>query len=73
MRVYTMTDEYVGEVYDVLVDPYGQVVAMLVEVGGFLGIGGSTVVLAWDRARLDRGRVVTGLTRDEVMALPRWD
>ena len=62
----------VGEVEEVLANPAGQIVAVTVEAGGFLGIGAKEVVVNLDRLRLADDRLVTDLTKDQAAALPEW-
>lgn len=65
----------IGEVNEVLVDAGGTVVAVTVEVGGFLGIGESEAVMLIDQLGLsaDRDDLVSSLTREQIEALPEWD
>jgi len=39
----------VGEIQDLIISDKGRVVAVVVTTGGFLGLGGQDVSLAWDR------------------------
>lgn len=41
-------DESIGDISDLLIDEDGQIVAVIVEVGGFLGMGQKDVAIAWD-------------------------
>ena len=65
--------EEIGEVEEALMTPDGTIDAVAAEVGGFLGIGESEVVIPLDRLRLDGGRLVTAMTREELERLPEWD
>ena len=65
----------VGEVQDLLIDG-DQVQKVLVDVGGFLGIGSKTVAL--DIAQLqpkqgDQEDLVIGMTKDQLKALPGYE
>lgn len=70
----TMTnalDQSVGTVRDLLVDSDGRVVALLVSVGGFLGLGERTVPIALrhvviTRVDADHVTVKTSLSRDAI-------
>lgn len=73
MDVYGAGGEKIGEIDEVLMNAAGQPVAVSVDVGGFLGIGGQEVIVALDQLRLDGQRFVTSLTKEQVEALPRWD
>lgn len=43
-----VADDDVGSVSDLLIDRDGQVVAVIADVGGFLGMGTKTVAIPWD-------------------------
>ena len=62
----------VGEVEEVLANAAGQIVAVTVEAGGFLGIGAKEVVVGIDRLRLTDDRLVTDLAKDQAATLPEW-
>jgi len=40
--------ETIGAISDLLIDEKGQIVAVIVEVGGFLGLGKKEVAISWD-------------------------
>ena len=50
--VYGANDEEIGEVEGVLIGANGQVTAIIVEVGGFLGIGETQVAIPWNSVRI---------------------
>ena len=58
----------IGEVEDLVLDPAGNIVGAIAEVGGFLGIGEKEVVLLPDEIAFvvtpDRIAVVSGLSKD---------
>ena len=72
MNVIAANGEKVGEVEDVLIDTAGQVIAVSVEVGGFLGIGSDDVIIRIDQLRLQDNQLVTNLTKEQIEALPKW-
>jgi sporulation protein YlmC with PRC-barrel domain len=41
-------DETIGSIGDVVIDEDGQILAVIVEVGGFLGLGKKEVAISWD-------------------------
>jgi uncharacterized protein YrrD len=49
--VYDSSDNKIGEVSDVLVDRDGRVTAMIVSVGGFLGMGEKDVAVPFNAVR----------------------
>ena len=42
----------IGHVIDVLIDPKGQPAALVVDVGGFMGMGNRRIAIAWERFAL---------------------
>ena len=66
----------IGEVSDLVVTEDGRVEAVVVGVGGFLGIGEKRVALAWDSVRLverDGERVfLVSATRGQLEAMPAF-
>lgn len=73
MNVVTPNGDKIGEVEEVLMDASGKVVAVAVEVGGFLGIGDDDVIIPLDQLRLENEQLVTTLTKEQIEALPKWD
>jgi len=47
-KVSTSSDKNVGPVEDLIIDRNGQIVAVVVSVGGFLGMGQKHVAIGWD-------------------------
>jgi uncharacterized protein YrrD len=41
-------DETIGAISDLVIDADGKIVAVIVEVGGFLGLGKKEVAISWD-------------------------
>ena len=72
MNVYGAGGKKIGEVDEVLVDASGKIGAVSVESGGFLGIGDEEVVVMLDQLSLEGDRFNTSLTKDQLLALPRW-
>lgn len=66
----------VGEIENLLVDREGNVRAVVVEWGGFLGLGDREALVPMNRIQLgatnaDRARI--SMTREQLEALPRWN
>lgn len=59
-EVKTTDDENVGPVEELLIDESGQVVAIVVGVGGFLGIGEKNVAIGWDEVTISGGTAGSG-------------
>jgi hypothetical protein len=72
MDLYGPGGEEIGEVEEVLADGSGQPVAVAAEVGGFLGVGEQDVVIGLDQLRLDGEHLVSGMTKEQLEALPEW-
>src|SRR4051812_44554630 len=66
----------IGEVSDLVVTDDGRVDAIVVGVGGFLGIGEKLVALAWDSVKLteqDGARVIlVSTTREQLEGMPTY-
>ena len=66
----------IGEVSDLVVTDDGRVEAIVVGVGGFLGIGEKPVALAWDSIKLteqDGARVIlVSATREQLEGMPTY-
>ena len=66
----------IGEVADLIVTQDGRVEAIVVGVGGFLGVGQKSVALAWDSIELaerDGARVIlVAATREQLEGMPEF-
>jgi len=77
------TWENVGNISDIVITQDGEVRGVLIDVGGFLGLGAQTVMIDMDELYFvtedasaeagDRYSLVVALTEDELKALPAWD
>jgi sporulation protein YlmC with PRC-barrel domain len=71
--VRTTAGESVGDVDEIWLDANGQVAGLVVDVGGYLGIGSDPVLLAWSDLQISRDGddviAVTALTRDQLESL----
>jgi sporulation protein YlmC with PRC-barrel domain len=69
--------ENIGEVNDIVLGPDGQLKAIVVGVGGFLGIGEKNVALEWNLAQwVERDNdeyIVVETTQEALEALPEFD
>jgi hypothetical protein len=73
MELHGSTGERLGRVDEVLQTRGGRIVAVSVQIGGFLGVGGREVVLMLDQLRREGDRLVTPLGQAQVDAQPPWD
>jgi hypothetical protein len=74
--VYSGTDENLGKIVDILATDAGQVKAVVIGVGGFLGIGRKDVAVApatLDRVKVDNGiKFVLATSKEELNAAPEF-
>ena len=67
----------IGHVIDVLVDPDGQPRAVLVETGGFLGIGNRRIAVAWTGISFPEnkpdGPIRTSMSIDQIRSAPAYE
>jgi sporulation protein YlmC with PRC-barrel domain len=77
--VYDANDERIGDVSDILLTGEGQVQSVVVDVGGFLGIGAKPVELGLESIEILRGeamndlRVYVSMTEAELEAMPDYE
>ncbi|MDI9245140.1 PRC-barrel domain-containing protein [Marinobacter sp. CHS3-4] len=74
--VTTTGDEEVGSVSDLIIDRDGQVVAIVVGVGGFLGMGEKNVAISWDQVTksgtADERKLRINQTREGLKSAPEY-
>ena len=75
-EVRTSTDGDVGRIIDVLVDGRGRVEAVVIEFGGFLGIGTRKIAVDWSALRFDtdgdRSVLPVEVTHDQLRIAPEY-
>jgi len=71
----TANGDDIGEIENLLVEPSGEVKAVIIEWGGFLGIGESRAAVPWSEVQLNEvgDRVIVNMTRNEMEAMPKYD
>ena len=73
-NVYGANGEEIGEVDNVVIRrESGGTPAVLVGVGGFLGIGERSVAIPLDQLRMEQDRLVTDMTRDQIAGMEAYD
>lgn len=74
MKVVNRMGEEVGTVDDIVIDPSGKVSGLVVKTGGFMGIGGKAVAIAWqDVSNAARSDVVNiALTKADLEKAPAF-
>lgn len=74
--VVTSTDEKLGSISDVVVERDGSIVAAVIDVGGFLGIGAKPVAVSFDSLTPtptdDGQKIVVALTKEELNSAPEF-
>ena len=76
--VYSPVNELIGDVNDLVVKPTGEIEAVVVGVGGFIGIGEKDVAIALNRftmeptADLSSTKLVLNATKEELEAAPAF-
>lgn len=79
VTVYDANDDVVGEVGDIVLTEDGQVREVIIDVGGFLGMGEKPVAMMLDQLeilRKDDGsdlRVYVAATKEQLEAMPTYD
>jgi sporulation protein YlmC with PRC-barrel domain len=73
MNIHGAGGKRIGEVDEVLMSAEGQIAALAVEVGGFLGIGDKEVVMELNQLRREGDTLMTDLTKEQIEALQSWD
>ena len=75
-KIHNDRKETVGSINDVYLDDSGKVQAVIVSVGGFLGVGAKTVAVKWDDIKYDKDgkslMLTTSLTADALKAMPDY-
>lgn len=76
-EITTTGDEEVGAVSDLIIDEDGQVVAVVVSVGGFLGMGEKDVAIGWDEVSksgtAEDRELRIDMTRDDLNTAPEFE
>ncbi|HEX7110390.1 MAG TPA: PRC-barrel domain-containing protein [Aestuariivirga sp.] len=77
-NVYSPSNESVGDVNDLVIKPTGEIDAVVVGVGGFIGIGEKNVAIALDRFTIEptedlaSTKLVLNATKEELEAAPAF-
>ncbi len=74
-EVNTTGDESVGSVNDLIIDQDGKVVAVVVGVGGFLGMGEKNVAINWDQIQMSgigEQKLRIDQTRESLTSAPEF-
>ena len=73
-KAYGSGGQEIGSINDLVIDNNGRVLAAVIDVGGFLGMGEHSVALNWDQLKINPGndRVTVGMTKDQLKAAPEY-
>lgn len=76
MTVYNDANENIGDINEIVLRPDGKVAAVIIGVGGFLGLGERDVAVPFDQVKMtadgDNTRLTTVLSRDSLTNAPAW-
>lgn len=78
--VHDLNNEDIGDIEDIILTAQGEVGSVIIDVGGFLGIGARTVALAFDDLQISRDEggltssfnVWVNLTEEQLENMPEW-
>lgn len=77
--VYGPDKNAIGDINDVLIDKDGRVTAVVVGVGGFLGVGEKNVALPFQALNVERkqgesaiGKITVSYTKNQLKSAPRF-
>ena len=79
MRVYSSTDEWIGEIDNVIIDASGDIQGAVLGVGGFVGIGEKDVLISFDSLTIKTElsgedlRAYVDMTEEQLEELPAYD
>jgi hypothetical protein len=73
--VYNNKDEDIGELDDIILSPDGKATYAILQVGGFLGVGGRLVALPFESLKIDKSGkkiVLPGASKEELEKLTEF-
>ena len=75
--VYNASGKSIGELKDVLIDKDGKVSALVIGVGGFLGLGEKNVAVDYDYLQKNGGitpnRITLGMSEEDLRNAPKFE
>lgn len=71
--VYDVQNQDVGSVKDVILDRKGQVSAVVIDVGSFLGMGGKYVAVSLNDIKTTNDRLTLNRSKDQLKAAPAFE
>jgi sporulation protein YlmC with PRC-barrel domain len=71
-NVYDRQNVKVGDVKDIILDRDGRVAAVVVDVGGFLGIGSKYVAVRLNEIKTDNNRLTLDVTKPQLQQMAEY-
>jgi hypothetical protein len=75
--VYNAAGKSIGELKDVLIDKDGKVTALIIGVGGFLGLGEKNVAVNYGELQKSGGitpdRITLGMSEEDLRNAPKFE
>ena len=71
--VYDLQNRNIGSVKDLVLDRNGQVDAVVLDVGSFLGMGGKYVAVKLSDIKADNNRLTLDRTKEQLQAMAEYD
>ncbi len=75
-KVFNSAGDNIGNIEDIVLKPDGSLDAVVISVGGFLGIGDKYVAVPFDNLKISRDsaaiKIVTEGTKESLKALPAY-
>lgn len=76
--VYNTTNEKIGEVNDLILDPTGKVAGVVIGVGGFLGMGERNIAVTYNSVHVEKDakgttRLTVPATKAQLKAMTPYD
>jgi PRC-barrel domain len=71
-RARNETGENLGRIVDVLIDQDRQVRAVVIDFGGFLGVGARRLVVDWTALHFGPNAITADITRDQASTAPEY-
>jgi len=70
--VYDVQNRKIGKVRDLVLDRSGQIAAMVVDVGTFLGMGGKNVAVKLGDVKTDNNRLTLDVTKEQLQQIANY-
>jgi sporulation protein YlmC with PRC-barrel domain len=70
--VYDIQNRKIGKVRDLVLDRSGQIAAVVVDVGGFLGMGGKNVAVKPSDIKTDHNRLTLDVTKEQLQQMANY-